>query len=159
MTVVQSGGQYQVVIGNEVENVYAAILAISNIQGSQTENVEAEDEGKKCSLLDRFIDLVSSIFTPILSVLVATGMIKGFTALLISLQLVAADSGTGRMLGIIGDAFFYFLPIFLGLSAARKFGMSEFTGMATGAALLYPTLPAIGTPMRMCYLFTSMSAL
>lgn len=149
MTVVQSGGQYQVVIGNEVENVYAAILAISNIQGSQTENVEAEDEGKKRSLLDRFIDLVSSIFTPILSVLVATGMIKGFTALLISLQLVAADSGTGRMLGIIGDAFFYFLPIFLGLSAARKFGMSEFTGMATGAALVYPALPAImgGTPL------------
>ena len=149
MTVVQSGGQYQVVIGNEVENVYAAILAISNIQGSQTENVEAEDEGKKRSLLDRFIDLVSSIFTPILSVLVATGMIKGFTALLISLQVVAADSGTGRMLGIIGDAFFYFLPIFLGLSAARKFGMSEFTGMATGAALVYPALPAImgGTPL------------
>ena len=44
MTVVQSGGQYQVVIGNEVENVYAAILAISNIQGSQTENVEREEE-------------------------------------------------------------------------------------------------------------------
>ena len=92
MTVVQSGGQYQVVIGNEVENVYAAILAISNIQGSQTENVEAEDEGKKRSLLDRFIDLVSSIFTPILSVLVATGMIKGFTALLISLR--CAYAGT-----------------------------------------------------------------
>lgn len=148
MTVVQSGGQYQVVIGSEVENVYDTILEIANIQGSKEDPAE-EAAADNRSLLDKFIDLVSSIFTPILSVLVATGMIKGFTALLISTQVVAADSGTGQMLSIIGDAFFYFLPIFLGLSAARKFGMSEFTGMATGAALVYPTLPAImgGEPL------------
>ena len=142
MTVVQSGGQYQVVIGNEVADVYETVLAVSGIKGEKSE--EAVDEGADHrNLLDRFIDLISGIFTPILSVLVATGMIKGFTALLIAIGMVSADSGTGQMLSIIGDAFFYFLPIFLGLSAARKFGMSEFTGMAVGAALVYPTLPAI----------------
>ncbi|MCH3958125.1 MAG: PTS transporter subunit EIIC [Selenomonas sp.] len=70
-------------------------------------------------------------------------MIKGFTALLTSTGIVAAKGGTAQMLNILGDMFFYFLPIFLGLTAARKFKMNEFTGMAVGAALVYPSLSAI----------------
>lgn len=152
MTVVQSGGQYQVVIGNAVKDVYETILEQTAIQGGK-DKAEEDSQEVKGSLLDRFIDLISSIFTPILSVLVATGMIKGFTALLLALEVMAPESGTAQMLNIIGDALFYFLPIFLGLSAARKFGMHEFTGMAVAAALVYPTLPTIMNGEKMYTLF------
>lgn len=152
MTVVQSGGQYQVVIGNAVKDVYETILEQTAIQGGK-DKAEEDSQEVKGSLLDPFIDLISSIFTPILSVLVATGMIKGFTAMLLALEVMASERGTSQMLNIIGDAFFYFLPIFLGLSAARKFGMHEFTGMAVAAALVYPTLPTIMNGEKMYTLF------
>lgn len=143
VTVIKSGGQYQVVIGNEVADVYDTVLDVSNIKGSAPQ-ADAEDEEKKdLSLVDKFIDLISSIFTPVLSVLMATGMIKGFTSLLTATNIVSANSGTAQMLNILGDVFFYFLPIFLGLTAARKFKMNEFTGMAIGAALVYPTVAAL----------------
>lgn len=74
----------------------------------------ADDETDKDLALpiDRFIDLISGIFTPVLSVLIATGMIKRFYALLTSTGIVAAKGGTAQMLNILGDMFFYFLPIF-----------------------------------------------
>ena len=142
VTVIQSGGQYQVVIGNEVADVYDTVLEVSNISGNAPKAGE-EEEDKNLSPLDRFIDLISGVFQPVLSVLVATGMIKGFTALFMATGLVAQNSGMAQMLNILGDMFFYFLPIFLGLTAARKFKMNEFTGMAIGAALVYPTVSAI----------------
>ncbi|SHK24696.1 PTS system beta-glucoside-specific IIA component, Glc family /PTS system beta-glucoside-specific IIB component, Glc family /PTS system beta-glucoside-specific IIC component, Glc family [Selenomonas ruminantium] len=142
VTVIQSGGQYQVVIGNEVADVYDTVLEVSNIAGSAAK-VGDEEDNKDLSPLDRFIDLISGVFQPVLSVLVATGMIKGFTALFMATGLVEQGSGMAQMLNILGDMFFYFLPIFLGLTAARKFRMNEFTGMAIGAALVYPTVSAI----------------
>ncbi|TCS80086.1 beta-glucoside-specific PTS transporter subunit IIABC [Pectinatus cerevisiiphilus] len=141
VTVVQSGGQYQVVIGNAVGDVYDTILDVFGISA----NKEAGNDvaNKKIGLLDRFIDTVSGIFTPVLGVLAASGMVKGFTALLVALSIIDAKGGTYQILTTVGDGFFYFLPIFLGLTAARKFKMSEFTAMGVGAALVYPTLSAI----------------
>lgn len=111
VTVIQSAGQYQVVIGNEVADVYDTMLEVSGIQGNAPQSGEDESD-KNLSLIDRFIDLISGIFTPVLSVLIATGMIKGFSALLTSTGIVAAKGGTAQMLNILGDMFFYFLPIF-----------------------------------------------
>ena len=142
VTVIQNGGQYQVVIGNEVADVYDTILEVTGIQGLAPQAGSAEED-KNSNVLDKFIDLISGVFQPVLSVLIATGMIKGFSALFTAMGIVAKDSGTAQMLNILGDMFFYFLPIFLGLTAARKFRMNEFTGMAIGAALVYPTLSTI----------------
>lgn len=142
VTVIQSGGQYQVVIGNEVADVYDTVLEVSHISGTAP-TAGGDEPAKKMSPLDAFVDLISGIFTPVLGVLTATGMIKGLTALLTATDIVDPKGGTAQMLQILGDMFFYFLPIFLGLTAARKFKMSEFLGMSIGAALVYPTLPAI----------------
>lgn len=148
VTVVQSGGQYQVVIGNEVGDVYDEVIKSQGIAGSSSEVLE-EDPDKNMSLLDKFVDIVSGIFTPILGVLAASGMIKGFTALFVALAWIDGKGGTYQVLQTIGDGLFYFFPIFLGLTAARKFKMSEFTAMAIGAAMVYPTLSAIlkGEPL------------
>ncbi|MGM7723786.1 beta-glucoside-specific PTS transporter subunit IIABC [Metabacillus sp. Hm71] len=146
VTVMKSGGQYQVVIGNHVPDVYKAVVAAGGFLGQDP--VEAE-EGPKGSLFSRFIDMISSIFTPVLGVLAATGMIKGFNALFVAFGWLENTSGTYQILNATGDALFYFLPIFLGYTAIKKFGGSPFVGMAIGAALVYPTLSTItaGEPL------------
>lgn len=143
VTVVQSGGQYQVVIGQMVGDVYDEILQYQGIQGAGGVDAAEEDDAPK-KPLDLFVDTVSGIFTPVLGVLAACGMLKGMLALLTAFNIVESGGGTYQILNILSDAFFYFLPIFLGYTAAKKFKMnSEFTAMAIGAALVYPTMAQI----------------
>ncbi|WP_310832584.1 beta-glucoside-specific PTS transporter subunit IIABC [Paenibacillus pedocola] len=145
VTVIQSGGQYQVVIGNHVPEVYADVSAIGGFQSAA-----AEPSDEKIGLFNKFIDIISGVFTPALGVLCATGMIKGFTALFLSLGLLTSTSGTYQILNAIGDCLFYFFPIFLGYTSAKKFNANIFLGMAIGATLVYPTFSSItasGQPM------------
>ncbi|KJD43683.1 beta-glucoside-specific PTS transporter subunit IIABC [Paenibacillus terrae] len=139
VTVVKSGGQYQVVIGNHVPEVYAEVIALGGFQEASSEEVSDE----KVSLFNRFIDTISGVFTPTLGVLSATGMIKGFTALFVALGLLTTTSGTYQILNALGDCLFYFFPIFLGYTSAKKFNANIFIGMAIGASLVYPTFSTI----------------
>lgn len=143
VTVMKSGGQYQVVIGNHVPDVYKAVLEVSGLQAQAP--VDEDGEKQKAS----FIDIISSIFTPVLGVLAATGMIKGFNALFIAMGWLESTSGTYQILNAIGDSLFYFFPIFLGYTAIKKFGGSPFIGMAIGGSLVYPTLSGLtaGEPL------------
>ncbi|WP_042196737.1 beta-glucoside-specific PTS transporter subunit IIABC [Paenibacillus camerounensis] len=138
VTVIQSGGQYQVVIGNHVPEVYAEVSAIGGFQSAA-----AEIPDENVGLFNKFIDIISGVFTPALGVLCATGMIKGFTALFLSLGLLTSTSGTYQILSAIGDCLFYFFPIFLGYTSAKKFNANIFLGMAIGATLVYPTFSSI----------------
>ena len=139
VTVVKAGGQYQVVIGNHVPDVYAEFLNVSGISGAGSLDVD-EGDAPKGNLFDRFIDLISGIFQPFLGPLAAAGIIKGIVAIMAAFGLSEANSIWYVMLEAAGDGFFQYLPLFIALTAARKFKMSEFTGLAIGAALVYPTL-------------------
>lgn len=138
VTVVKAGGQYQVVIGNHVPDVYAAVLA----QGvSGVGEVDAVDnQAEKGNLFDRFVDLVSGIFQPFLGPLAAAGIIKGIVAIMGAQGLSADNSALYVILNAAGDGFFQYLPLMISLTAARKFKLNEFTALAIGAALVYPTL-------------------
>ncbi len=138
VTVVKSGGQYQVVIGNHVPDVYADVVKVA---GLSTEDSGSEEE--KMKPFDRFIDIISGVFQPTLGVLCATGMIKGLNAILIALGVLAETSSTYIILNAIGDCLFNFFPIFLGFTAAKKFKMNQFTGMAIGASMVYPAITAL----------------
>lgn len=138
VTVVKSGGQYQVVIGNHVPDVYADVALIGGFGNASDEEVQ-----EKLSPLNAFIDIVSSVFQPILGVLCATGMIKGLNAILLATKLLESTSSTYMVLNAIGDCLFYFFPIFLGFTAAKKFKLNQFTGMAIGSALVYPTIAGV----------------
>ncbi|MEH7251346.1 beta-glucoside-specific PTS transporter subunit IIABC [Neobacillus niacini] len=141
VTVMKSGGQYQVVIGNHVPDVYKAVAAEGGFQSSSP--VDAEDNSKKGNLLNRFIDMISGIFTPILGVLVAAGMLKGFTSLFVAIKWLDQQGGTYQILNAIGDGLFYFLPILLGYTAMKKFGGTPFLGVVIAMALVYPALGGI----------------
>ena len=144
--VMQSGGQYQVVIGNQVNDVYDAVLEVGHFAGAGEVDedgnaVEGGDEGGKSkSPVSVLIDVISGVIQPTLGVLAATGIIKGLLALFDFLGWIPSTSGTYQVWYAVADGFFYFLPIILGYTAAKKFKMNEFIGMALGIALCYPNM-------------------
>lgn len=147
VTVIQSGGQYQVVIGNHVPDVYDTVCQHAHISA----DIESEEEvsGKKMSIGARLIDIISGVFAPTLGVLAGSGIIKGLLALwsfiAASQGLDVTGTGTYMILYSVADGFFYFLPIVLGYTSAKKFKCNEFIGMALGIALVYPSMVNITT--------------
>lgn len=142
--VMKAGGQYQVVIGAAVDDVYEELVSGYKVPGvgavaAGDESEEAED-GKSKNVFNMLMDTVSGSMAPTLMPLAAAGMIKGLLALCIAMGWLTADSGTYMIWYSIADGFFYFLPIILGYTAAKKFGCNEFLGMALGAALVYPAM-------------------
>ena len=134
VTVMKSGGQYQVVIGNHVPEVYADVCELIDI-----DNLSSKEEPKKSGrLLDRGIDIVSGIFQPILGIMAACGMVKGLNALFIALGLYSDTSGGALIINAIGDGLFTFLPLFLGYTSAKKFGLKPMIGLVIGAIMCYP---------------------
>lgn len=143
--VMQAGGQYQVVIGNQVNDVYDAVLEVGHLAaaGAVDEEGNAVEEtsgGGKKSPVSLLIDVISGTLQPTLGVMAATGIIKGLLALFDFLGLIPAASGTYQVWYAVADGFFYFMPIVLGYTAAKKFKVNEFIGMAIGIALCYPAM-------------------
>lgn len=137
VTVMKSAGQYQVVIGNHVPAVFEDVCSIAGISNDAP---AAEAEAPK-GVLDTLIDIISGCFQPILGPLCAAGIIKGLNALLVFLLGTGfSTSGTYLVLNAIGDSIFYFLPIILGYTAAKKFNVNVVVGMIIGASLCYPTI-------------------
>ncbi|MFS0795228.1 beta-glucoside-specific PTS transporter subunit IIABC [Microbacterium sp. 1P10AE] len=142
ITTAQAGGQYQVVIGNDVPDVYAAIQAQTKVGG----DAGAED-GPKGNLFNRFIKMISAIFTPILWALAGTGLLKAFLAAAVTFGWMDATTSTYTILNALSDALINFLPLALAITAARYFKASEFTSFAIAGALVYPSITALtGAP-------------
>ena len=138
ITVKRSGGQYQVVIGNDVSQVYQAIGTFTNLT-SDSKKAD-KDQQKSGNMLSRAIDVISSIFAPLLGVMAGAGILKGL--LLISDNLGWLDSAgtTYTILYAAADSFFYFLPLLLAVTTARKFNGNIFVALTIAGALLYPTI-------------------
>lgn len=136
VTVMKAGGQYQVVIGNHVPNVFSEINSIIGL----TEDSD-DSQGPK-GALNIIIDIVSGAFQPFLGIMAASGMLKGMMAAAVAFGWTTMDSGTYILFNGIGDALFQYMPIILGYTTAKKFKLNPFTGMAIGAALCYPALQA-----------------
>lgn len=150
VTVVKAGGQYQVVIGNEVADVYEAVLKEGGFSGGgQVADDDLDDSNM--SLMDKAIDLISGIFTPILGPMAAAGMIKVLTAMCASFGWLAKTSSTYEVLYAIGDGFFYFLPLILAITSAKKFKVDRFTAITIGAAMCYPAMVAMNSSKKVLF--------
>lgn len=132
--VVQSGGQYQVVIGSNVADVYQAIVDEQGL----TDQSGTEDQSK--NPLNRLIDIISSIFTPFLCAMAAAGILKGFLSLATVLGWLATDTGAYQVLFAAADGVFTFLPVMLAFTAAKKFKTNQFLSVAIAMALVYPAI-------------------
>lgn len=151
--VIQTGGQYQVVIGTHVEEVYKDLLNVGGFESQVPVDIN-EDENKEGGIFSRFLVLMSGIFQPILSVLMASGMIKALLKLIILTGWMSDKSGTYLILSALSDALFYFFPVAIGWSAAKKFGIKEIYGIALGACLTYPSIVALSSGEVLYTVFT-----
>lgn len=140
ITVVESSGQYQVVIGNAVGDVYKTIMSIT---GLSSEASDDNGSNEKKSFLSIAIDIISAIFTPMLSVMCGSGILKGILMLCTTMGWLTETDGTYRILYAACDSVFYFLPIVLAFTAAKKFKANQFIAVAIAGALVYPDMSAM----------------
>ena len=140
--VMVASGQYQVVIGNTVSDVYEAVCRLAGISQSPAVDAGKEDEGEakeKKGIGALILEYMSAIIYPVLSLLTAAGILKG---LLTIATMVGVSSETGMyiLFNAVADALFYFLPVSLGYNTAKKSGMTPHLGMMIGAILCYPAV-------------------
>ena len=140
VTVIQSGGQYMVVIGNHVPDVYDAVIERGHLGHIADSGVEEDVVQEKKKPLDAFIGIVTAVFTPVLGMLSACGIIKGLLALFVAAGILDGAGGTYNILYSLSDSLFFYFPIILGYTAAKKFGISEFEGLIIGATMVYPSM-------------------
>lgn len=146
LQVVEAGGQYQVVIGTTVEQMYDQVVAITGNGAGEVAPDEGQDdatgEEEKVSVPQRIIKVISGIMVPLLGGLTAAGIIASLANLLLVLGVAPTGSPTYTLLYAIGQSFTFFFPVFIGVSTAKYFKMDPFVGGLIGAAMAYPVLSA-----------------
>ncbi|EGO8846189.1 PTS beta-glucoside transporter subunit EIIBCA [Enterococcus faecalis] len=153
ISVVESGGQYQVVLGNKVAHVYNALEPLL----AQQLTTKTSTKEKK-SLGNRILNTVAAIFTPVVPAIAASGMLKGILAIAVMVannfyQVDLKPLNTYIILSAASDALFYFMPVILGYSAAKVFKTNEYIAMVIGATLCYPTIVSLMTEESAVTLF------
>lgn len=143
--VVRSGGQFQIIIGPDVANVFAAVRKVAGLGegGGAASPVPTDAPKEKKSLLNRFFDTISSIFTPALPAITAAGMLKAVLSLLVAFGLVSKTSQSYSVISFMADAAFYFLPILLAMSSAKKFNCNPYLAVMVAGILLHPTFQSL----------------
>ena len=135
LSVVNSGGQYQIVIGPKVTDYFAAVMKLLNLE----DNKKSEGAPGKMSLLK----IISGAFSPLIPLLAGSGMIKALLMVLVEFGILSDTSSTYAILSAAGNAVFYFMPIFLGITLSKQFGGNMYIGGAIGAALLEPSFTGL----------------
>lgn len=153
ISVVESGGQYQVVLGNKVAHVYNALEPLLDQQLTTKTSTK-----EKNSLGNRILNTVAAIFTPVVPAIAASGMLKGILAIAVMVannfyQVDLKPLNTYIILSATSDALFYFMPVILGYSAAKVFKTNEYIAMVIGATLCYPTIVSLMTEKQAVTLF------
>lgn len=133
-----SAGQYQVIVGPKVDKAYEIVAKETGIDTGKS----AADEGETKGFLGKLMKLISGIMMPVLPALIACGMINAVLSILTTAGVVSAESGIYTMLYGMGNACMYFLPVLVGSSAAKFFGIDQYIGAVLGAILIYPTFVA-----------------
>lgn len=139
LKVVNNGGEFQVVIGPHVSEVYEEIIEIGNLK------LGTPSEKPKESMSSRIFGVISGSFVPLLGALAGAGMLKAFLMVFTMVGWLSAESSTYLILSAAANAVFYFLPIFLGITLATKLGANPYVGGAIGAALLEPNFTGLAT--------------
>lgn len=147
ITVKESGGQLQVVIGNTVPEVYNAIGNVSGILNESKSASKSSGSGGQGAKkgIGSVIDVISSIFAPLLGVMAGAGILKGLLLIASNFEWLQKTDTTYIILYAAADALFYFLPMLLAVTTARKFGGNTFTALTMAGALLYPSIIQLKT--------------
>ncbi|MBL1226128.1 beta-glucoside-specific PTS transporter subunit IIABC [Enterococcus sp. BWR-S5] len=145
MGVMKKGGQYQIIMGNDVANYYKELTKLGNFN-----NTEIEPEEKK-NLFESFVDVISSCMSPLIPAMLGGGMIKVLLIILPLMGILDEASKSYAVLSFFGDAPFYFMPMMLAYTAAQKFKVTPMLAVTVGGIMLHPnfvSLVAEGEPLN-----------
>ncbi|OME57032.1 PTS beta-glucoside transporter subunit EIIBCA [Paenibacillus odorifer] len=137
--VVSKGGQFQVIVGTHVADVYKEIAK------SISPNSDSSENKVKKPIGTLIFDVISRSFSPLIGALAGAGMLKALLTVLASLHVLSADSETYKVLAGASNAVFYFLPIFLGITLSIRLGVNAYVGGSIGAALLEPNITGLAS--------------
>lgn len=139
-----TGGQYQVIIGTDVNHVYDKLLHMTGLEGGSVEIVEQADlknggSGNGSGKMAKAMDIISSLFTPAIAAITGAAMIKVVLVILTMTGLMDASEQTYQMFSMVGDAPFYFMPVILAYTSSVKFGVDPMVGLTIGLCMVHPT--------------------
>lgn len=140
VSVVEKAGQFQIIIGLDVDKVYAEI---EKIIGTVSSSKLEESSEEKAGVVSSIFSAISGIFAPLLPVLAGSGILRGLTLLATQLGFLQEGSGTYKILTIASMSIFYFLPVMLAFSSGKRFGVSPYISAVIGAALIHPDFIAL----------------
>lgn len=146
--VVISGGQYQVVIGNNVKQAFDAIQTKYHFDGGSLDITEKDDLKVRGKFIDKLIDLVTGIFTPILPALIGGGMLKALLMIATNYFGLTTASGTYIVLNVVANTVFSFLPILLAYTSAQKFKANPYLAVMIGITLCSTAISGSESPLH-----------
>lgn len=134
MGVMRKGGQYQVIMGNDVASYYKELEKL----GHFSNQAPTENSGEKKNLFEAFVDVISGCMSPLIPAMLGGGMIKVLLILLPLIGILDDSSQTFAILSFFGDAPFYFMPIMLAFTAAQKFNVTPMLAVTVAGIMLHP---------------------
>lgn len=133
-----SGDQFQVIVGQAVGDAYDLIVEKTGLARQDAVDEDLGDAPKAKFSLNTVLDAISGSIAPVLPILIGAGLIQTIVVIINQFSLLPADSPTLSVLTFVGNTGFYFLPVFVGANAAKKFGANMALGMFVGAMLIHP---------------------
>lgn len=151
MGVVDTDSTFQIIIGTNVGEVYDEIINLTELKDREKVNITNEEDIKeekkeKHSFkrwFNQFLEIVVSIFTPLLPLFAGAGLLRGFTILAVEMGILNEDSTTNLMLTLAATSVFHFLPLLVAITAARRFQTSPYIALAVMGALIMPDFLAL----------------
>lgn len=139
MGINHQNGQYQVIIGNAVSDYYDQVIKLGDFPTDKSgDSNKTDTKEEKGNLFDQFASFISSCMSPLIPALIGGGMIKVILILLTTVGWMSDKSQTYTILGVFGDAPFYFLPIELAITASKYHKVNQMMAVIAGAILIHP---------------------
>lgn len=143
MGVIRKAGQYQVIIGNDVAYVYEELCKLGNFKGQPAPKKTENTKKKKQSIPAMLMDTISGIMSPVIPAIIGAAMIKVLLTLLPMIGWLNTEGQTYQILSVIGDGAFYFMPVLIAISAARKFNTNTYYAASLALIMLHPNFVSL----------------
>ena len=138
MGIMKKGGQYQIIIGNDVGNVFNELNKLGNFS-NEVKEVPAKSNEKK-NIFTMLMDTISGIMVPVIPAIIGAAMIKVLLTLLPMIGVLSTNGQTYQLLSVIGDGAFFFMPVLIAISASKKFGTNMYYAASIALIMLHPNL-------------------
>lgn len=141
MGIMKKSGQYQIIIGNEVAAVYREICNLGNFKKDSSNKTRKPKQ--KQNIFSGVLDIISGIMSPVIPALIGAAMIKVLLTVLPMIGILDSSGQTYQLLSVVGDGAFYFMPVLIAMSAARKFDANQYYAASIALILLHPNFTSM----------------